>query len=84
MKPFDGYGVLLSSLKSKALNEALGSPKPINIHKSSVDLTNFDLIHSNLSSHRGNDKLNLKSLATNRSVEVLLSQDAISRFRKKN
>jgi len=83
MKPYDGYGVLLSSLKSIAINEGLGKPKPIQIHKSTVDLRGFDLDDSNLSTHRGADKLNLKSLATNRSVEVLLSQGALVKLGKK-
>ena len=84
MKPYDGYGVLLSSLKSVKLNKGLGMPKPIKVHKTSADLENFNLIHSNLSSNRGIDKLNLKSLATNRSVEVLLSQEAVAKLRKKD
>ena len=83
MKPYDGYGVLLSSLKYIALNEGLGRPKPIKVNKNSADLEGFNLIRSNLSTNRGVDKLNLKSLATNRSVEVLLSQEAIAKLRKK-
>ena len=82
MKPYDGYGVLLSSFAAIAQHNSMGKGKPIQLHKRSADFEGVHLDVSNLSTNRREDNLNLKSLITNRGVDVLLTKGALEKLRK--